>query len=211
MVSMKTKAIFIDPSKCIGCRGCQVACKQWNSLPAECTNCEGSYENPKNLSAITYTLVRFNEKEEKGKINWLFAKEQCRHCDDPGCMYVSDDTAVIKHDSGAVVYTDKMKGKALGQEAVEGCPFGVPKYNDKGLIGKCTFCVDRVEAGMKPACVHSCPTGALMFGDKDKMLALAKTRIEELKAEGHNAELYPGEEYSVFWVLCYPAEEYQLL
>jgi len=66
---MRAKAILVDVAKCIGCRGCQVACKQWNNLPAECTNCEGSYENPKNLSPITYTLVRFTEKIERGKIN----------------------------------------------------------------------------------------------------------------------------------------------
>lgn len=208
---MKTKAIFIDPSKCIGCRGCQVACKQWNLLPAECTNCEGSYENPKNLSPITYTLVHFTEKETKNGLEWLFAKEQCRHCDDPGCMYVSDEGAVEKLACGAVVYNDRMTGAALGQEARENCPFGVPRFNEQGLIGKCTLCPDRIEAGMQPACVQSCPTGALLFGDKDEMLKLAKKRIGELKAEGKNAELYPGEEYSVFWVLVYPAEEYRLL
>ncbi len=207
---MKTQAIFIDTVKCIGCRGCQVACKQWNELPAECTNCEGNYENPRNLSTITYTLMQFNEVEKEGKFQWLFAKEQCRHCDDPGCKYISNEAAVEKLKYGPVVYNDKMTGKALGLEAQEGCPFSIPRFNDKGVVGKCTMCPERIEAGMKPACVHTCPTGALQFGDREDMLKLAKKRIEACKAKGKNAEIYPGEEYSVFWLLTEPAETYRL-
>ena len=211
---MKTKALLIDVARCMGCRGCQVACKQWNQLPAECTNCEGSYENPKNVSSITYTIVRFNEVEKKGKLHWLFAKEQCRHCDDPGCSYVSVTGAAEKLPSGAVVYNSNMTA-ALGKEAKEGCPFGTgfPQVNEKtGVVGKCTLCADRIEAGMIPACAQSCPTGAITFGNKDEMLKQAKMRLDELKNAGmSDANLYPGEEYSVMWVLPFPSSDYQLI
>jgi len=144
----------------------------------------------------------------------LFAKEQCRHCDEPGCIYVSEEGAGKKLDSGAVVYSDKMKGKALGTEAKEGCPFGngFPQIDEKtGLIGKCTLCAERIEANMLPACVQSCPTGALMFGDKDEMIKKAKDTIAKMKAANKKAALYPGEEYSVMWILSYPPEAYNLV
>ena len=88
---MNGKSVLIDLSKCIGCRGCQVACKQWNQLPAEKTENVGSYQNPQDLSAITFTVVRFKETDSNGRISWTFVKDQCRHCIYPTCKAAADD------------------------------------------------------------------------------------------------------------------------
>ncbi|MCP4117928.1 MAG: formate dehydrogenase, partial [Desulfobacteraceae bacterium] len=88
---MKGKAIFVDLSLCTACRGCQVACKQWKKLPAEKTRNVGSHQNPQDLSSKTIRLVRFNEgRDSQGKLKWFFFPEQCRHCIEPPCKYVSN-------------------------------------------------------------------------------------------------------------------------
>ena len=109
---MAGKSVLIDVSKCIGCRGCQVACKQWNELPAEKTKNHGSYQNPPDLSGMTYTIVRFKELSQGGEVKWNFFKDQCRHCVDPPCKMAADDEApgaIVVDESGCVVYTDKTK------------------------------------------------------------------------------------------------------
>jgi len=206
---MVEMAIFIDVSKCTGCRSCQVACKNWNQLKAEQTTNRGTHENPPDLSATTWNRVRFNEVVKDGKLDWLFLNERCRHCEEPPCMFAAEDVpgAIIKDKSGAVIFTEKTK--QLNYEDVRGsCPFDIPRLDEEtGQIYKCTMCVDRTANGLKPACVTACPTGTLNYGPKVEMLKLAKKRVEEL---GGDAALYPGEEYNTFWVLPEPEQDYGL-
>lgn len=173
-----SKAMLIDLTKCIGCRACQTACKQWNDLPAEATDNWGSYENPPRRSAKTWTTISFNEVEEGDRFAWVFAKRQCMHCEHPACTSACIVGALRKTPEGPVVYDDY---KCMGcRYCMLACPFGVPtfEWNEQvPYIRKCTFCTDRLEAGMEPACAKSCPTGALQFGEREELLQVAHTRI----------------------------------
>ena len=173
-----SKAVLYDANKCIGCRACQVACKQWNELPAETTTNQGTYENPPQLSAYTFTKVRFNEIEDNGKFHFVFTKIQCMHCEHPACVEACLVGALVKTANGAVVYDDN---KCIGcRYCMVACPFGIPSFEwDDPLpwIRKCSFCADRQGGGLKPACVTTCPTGALKFGEREELIAEARERI----------------------------------
>jgi formate dehydrogenase iron-sulfur subunit len=175
------KSMLIDVSKCMACRACQVACKQWNQLPAEKTHFTGSYQNPPNLSGKTWTLISFTEPEE-GETRWLFRKLQCLHCTQASCVLVCPTGAAIRRDDGVVVID---QAACTGCKAcVESCPFNTPKYDpETGTARKCTFCLDRVENGLEPACAKVCPTGAITYGEREEMLQLAKKRQSVLAAE----------------------------
>jgi len=180
------KSILVDTSRCTACRGCQVACKQWNGLPGTKTEQLGSYQNPQDLSADTWKLVRFAEgRKDDGKPFWYFFSDQCRHCIDPPCMdamagYV-EGGAVRDEATGAILYTDKSSQAPL-EEVRSSCPYNIPRQNaETKVFFKCTLCSDRLANGMTPACVLSCPTGALMFGERDEILAAAAKRVDELK------------------------------
>jgi len=172
------KAVLYDANKCIGCRACQVACKQWNELPAEETTNRGTLENPPQLSARTFTKLRFREVEHDGEFRWVFAKIQCMHCEDPACVAACLVGALQKTKDGPVIYDDR---RCIGcRYCMMACPFGVPTFEwDKPLpwIRKCTFCADRQAAGLEPACVSTCPTGALKFGEREELIAEARERI----------------------------------
>ena len=180
---MAEKRVLIDVSKCIGCRGCQIACKQWNQLPAGRTTNSGTYQNPPDLQANTWTLVRFREIAEKeGDVAWLFWKDGCMHCTDATCVNLCPAGARVHLDSGAVGTNNE---KCIGcQTCVAACPFGKPKYcEEANKAYKCNLCADRVENDLSPLCVKACPTGALQFGEKGKMLELAYRRARELGGE----------------------------
>jgi len=173
-----SKAVLYDANKCIGCRACQVACKQWNELPSDSTTNSGTYENPPKTCAHTYTKIRFNEVEHDGKFHWVFTKVQCMHCEHPACAEACLVGAFVKTPDGAVTYNDR---KCIGcRYCMVACPFGVPAYDwDDPLpwVRKCTFCADRQGGGLKPACVTTCPTGALKYGDREALIAEAHARI----------------------------------
>jgi len=173
-----SKGVLYDATKCIGCRACQVACKQWNELSGEATTNGGTYENPPQLSAHTFTKIHFTEIEDDGKFQWVFAKRQCMHCEYPACAEACIVGALQKTPEGPVVYDDR---KCIGcRYCMVACPFGVPAFEwDKPLpwIRKCTFCADRQAAGLKPACVATCPTGALEFGEREELIVEAHRRI----------------------------------
>ncbi|MBI9080898.1 MAG: formate dehydrogenase [Pseudodesulfovibrio sp.] len=206
-----SKTFFIDLTKCTACRGCQVACKQWKKLPAEKTENWGSHQNPKDLSGITLKLVRFNEVEEDGKIQWLFFPEQCRHCVEPPCLDAMTVPGSIVHDkeTGAVVYTD-LTAKEKDKEAFQAsCPYDIPRINtETGMVVKCDMCIDRVKAGMLPACVATCPTGAMNFGDRDEMLALAEKSLTKAQKKYPNAELIDAESVRVVYLVQTDADSY---
>lgn len=204
------KAFFVDLTKCTACRGCQVACKQWKKLPAEKTVNRGSHQNPADLSGSTLKLVRFSEKVIDGKMNWLFLPEQCRHCYDPPCVASAEIEGSMIHDpaTGAVVYTEKT-AKENYQAIREACPYDIPRQDPTtGVIVKCDMCIDRVQAGMLPACVQTCPTGAMNFGDEDEMMALAKETMQKVKGKYPQAELVDADDVRVIYLTALPVGYY---
>jgi formate dehydrogenase iron-sulfur subunit len=180
-----SKAFFIDLSRCTACRGCQIACKQWNKNGADETVNWGSHQNPPEVNANTFKLVRFEEIEPDGKLQWVFFPEQCRHCIVPPCKMIGDtvdETAIIQDEAtGAVLFTERTKN--LNYEDVRAaCPYDIPRQDPKTkVLRKCTMCFDRVSNGLKPACVQSCPTGAMNFGERDDMLKMARERLALIK------------------------------
>ncbi|MDD5288238.1 MAG: 4Fe-4S dicluster domain-containing protein [Dehalococcoidales bacterium] len=173
------KGVLYDATKCIGCRGCQTACKQWNQMPSTTTHNYGTYENPPHLSATNLTKIRFTETEDNSKLHFVFTKLQCMHCEEPACVTACPVSALQKHPEGAVTYDDK---RCFGcRYCMTACPFGIPSFQwdtPTPWIRKCTFCFDRQSGGLKPACVTTCPTGALKFGEREELLAEAHSRIQ---------------------------------
>ena len=211
---MADKSFFIDTTKCTACRGCQVACKQWNRNPGTKTLQSGSYQNPEDLSFFTFKLVRFSELEDNGKPKWYFFPDQCRHCLEPPCMYTAQSlgSKAITRDgeTGAVVYDPKVKVKAADAKAIrESCPWNIPRWNEKTSgMAKCTMCIDRIKEGLLPACVKTCPTGAMNFGDRDKMLDMARKRLKELKATYPKAQLLNEEIHRTIFLVIDEPQKY---
>lgn len=204
-----SKSILIDTTICIGCRACQVACKQWHNLPAEKTKNMGSYQNPQDLSFDTYKLVRMNEEIINGKLQWLFFADQCRHCVDPPCLETASDETAIYRDAatGAVQYTKETQ-KLDADEIIDACPYNIPRKAVDGTLAKCDMCNDRIHNGMKPACVTACPTGAMQFGDRDNILAMAKKRLEKVKKRFPKAMLLNPDEVNVIYLVGFDPKFY---
>ncbi len=184
------KAMLIDPSRCMACRGCQVACKQWNQLPAEETSFQGTYENPPRLSANTWMRITFQEKETEKGVKWFFGNQRCMHCTDAACE-ISCPVGAIYHTEEGTVNIDYEK--CIGcNYCVANCPFGVVSFDRKtNYPNKCTFCYDRLSDGYQPACSGACPTGAIHFGDRSEIVNLAHQRVDEMHRKGNaNAHLY---------------------
>lgn len=157
------KAVLVDLTRCIGCRGCQVSCKQWNEKKGLKTTFHGDFSNPVKLNADTYTRIRFIEAEAQGRPVWSFVKEQCFHCQNPACVSACPVGALQKSSTGPVTYDfDKCVGCRYCMLA---CPFGIPKYEwDKASdpwVRKCGFCAERIAEGGVPACVKTCPTSTM--------------------------------------------------
>jgi formate dehydrogenase iron-sulfur subunit len=189
-------AKLIDVSRCIGCKACQAACMEWNNLRPELGYFEGSYDNPSDLNPSVWTLMRFTEwEDEKGNLEWLIRKDGCMHCEDPGCLKACPAPgAIVQYANGIV---DFISENCIGcGYCVKGCPFNIPRINPVDHKSyKCTLCSDRVGVGLEPACVKTCPTGAIMFGSKTDMINWAGGRVEDLKSRGFaEAGLYnpPG-------------------
>ena len=190
---MFEKSMLIDTSKCMACRACQVACKQWNQLPAEETKFEGTYENPLELSYDTWTKVGFKEEKVNDEIKWFFSKQGCMHCGDAACLEVCPADGIYRTDHGSV-NIDLDKCINCG-ECVKACLFQVIGFKNDELPFKCTFCVERVEKGIKPACASVCPSGAVLFGDRDELIYDAEARVDELKQAGVDARVYGIDEF----------------
>ncbi len=199
-------ACLVDTTRCIGCRSCQIACKQSNGLKTDSTRffaAAGGYQNPGRFSPNTRTFVQFHEKQEpSGKPAWIFVKLQCLHCGDLFCAHVCAADVFEKTDTGVVnVHPDRCMGCAA---CIDACPFQVPTidYWDRPVpcMSKCTFCLERQQAKERPAeidkqplspagrqrlgeslrmpaCVKACPSGALVFGNRDVLLAEARRRL----------------------------------
>ena len=201
------KTTLIDITNCIGCRACQVACKQWNDREGEETelNAQLGFQNPATLSSRTYTLISFhetkNEKKPEG-LDYSFVMRRCFHCLEPACVSACPTTALYRQPDGPVSYA---ADKCIGcRYCMLACPWDVPTAQWDSLtpkIEKCTHCADRtsqpvaiarnggpltemeskgfLERISTPACVKACPADALRFGEREEMLALAKKRIAD--------------------------------
>ena len=181
-------AKLIDISKCIGCKACQVACEEWNDTRDVIGRNVGVYDNPPNLSAASWTVMRFTEyEEENGKLEWLIRKDGCMHCAEPGCLKACPAPGAIVQYSNGIV--DFIEEHCIGcGSCITGCPFNIPRISkEDNKAYKCTLCSDRVTVGLEPACVKTCPTGAITFGSKEDMIEHAAGRVVDLKERGYAA------------------------
>ena len=214
---------FTDTSVCIGCKACEVACKEWNVIPEDGLDWTGqSYDNTGELSANTWRHVAFIEQEKPQKLDdespeplrWLMESDVCKHCTHAGCLDVCPTGSLFRTEFGTVVVQEDICN-GCGY-CVPACPFGVldkrhlptrpedaplelPLFGKKedGRVWKCTLCYDRLKGGHEPACAKACPTDSIQFGELDELRGRAEQRLAKLEAEKWNgAQLYgndPGD------------------
>ncbi|MFO1268656.1 MAG: formate dehydrogenase subunit beta [Rubrivivax sp.] len=190
-------AKLIDVSTCIGCKACQVACMQWNDVRDDVGHVVGVYDNPADLTARSWTVMRYSEvmtaKDSRAgstagndtRLEWLIRKDGCMHCADPGCLRACPAPgAIVKYSNGIV---DFVQENCIGcGNCITGCPFDIPRLSTiDRKVYKCTLCSDRVAVGLEPACIKACPTGALQFGSKEDMHEVARERIADLHERGY--------------------------
>lgn len=196
---MAARGFFTDTTVCIGCKACEVACKEWNQLPDDGLVFTGmSYDNTVELGASTWRHVSFIERPVPlggqvsglGDFSWLLMSDVCKHCQRAGCLENCPTGAIVRTEFDSVyVQPDICNGCGY---CVVGCPFGViDRRADDGRAWKCTLCYDRQKDGMTPACAQACPTDSIQFGDLDELREKARSRVEELHERGlHEAYLY---------------------
>jgi formate dehydrogenase iron-sulfur subunit len=177
-------AKLIDISKCIGCKACQVACMEWNDTRDAIGTNHGVLDNPMDLTENSWTVMRYAEVETDRGLEWLIRKDGCMHCADPGCLKACPAPgAIVQYSNGIVDFHEE---NCIGcGYCITGCPFNIPRLSKKdSKVYKCTLCSDRVAVGLEPACVKTCPTGAIVFGTKEDMIHHAEGRVADLKSRG---------------------------
>ena len=188
---------FTDTSVCIGCKACEVACKEWNGVPDDGFNLLGSsYDNTGALGASTWRHVAFVESKGDEGVRWLMESDVCKHCTHAACLDVCPTGSLFRTEFGTVVVQDDICN-GCGY-CVPACPFGVierrtgtPDVKNVGIAQKCTLCYDRLDAGHQPACAQACPTQSIQFGDLDELRERAARRVEQLHESGvGEARLY---------------------
>jgi formate dehydrogenase iron-sulfur subunit len=202
---------FTDTSICIGCKACEVACKEWNGVPDDGLNFLGtSYDNTGGLGADTWRHVAFIEQRvplgpqeahvdpselgsgaSRGEgFRWLMSSDVCKHCTSAACLEVCPTGSLVRTEYGTVVVQEDICN-GCGY-CVPACPFGViDQRKGDGRVWKCTLCYDRIGGGLEPACATACPTKSIQFGPLDELRARAAGRLETLKAAGvDDARLY---------------------
>lgn len=190
---------FTDATLCIGCKACEVACKEWNQLPDDGFVFTGmSYDNTGDLGASTWRHVAFVERARPlegqtsgvGDFSWLFVSDVCKHCQRAGCLEACPTGAIVKTEYDTVyVQPDVCNGCGY---CVVACPFGVvDRRHDDGRAFKCTLCYDRLKSDLEPACAKVCPTDSIVFGPLEDLKVHARERLKELHARGmESARLY---------------------
>lgn len=220
-----------DTTLCIGCKACEVACKQWNQLPMDDFGFTGfSYDNTGDLGAETWRHVAFIERisDHQGlrptslkpfQSNWLMQSDICKHCVEAGCLQACPTGSIIRTEFDTVVIQqDICNGCGY---CVPACPYGVPEVSAlDGKAHKCTLCYDRLKEGLEPACAKACPTDSIQFGRIDELMARAKQRVAELHERGvEEAYIYGDravggtggiEGNNAFFILTAPPEVYNL-
>jgi formate dehydrogenase iron-sulfur subunit len=207
-LGMPRTGFFTDTSVCIGCKACEVACKEWNAIPSdgplELTG--ESFDNTSDLGANTWRHVAFIEQDkpigidenggpspEHGNspdVRWLMASDVCKHCTHAACLDVCPTGALFRTEfDTVVVQQDVCNGCGY---CVSACPYGVLGQREgDGRVFKCTMCYDRIGVGQEPACAKACPTKSIQFGELDELRERAQQRVDELHAKGlHEAKLY---------------------
>ena len=216
---------FTDTTVCIGCKACEVACKQWNQLPGDgLTFSAMSYDNTLELGASTWRHVAFIERpapiseQPVNSFSWLMLSDVCKHCHSAGCLENCPTGAIVRTEFDSVfVQPDICNGCGY---CVVGCPFGViDRDPTDGRAWKCTLCYDRQKDGMEPACAKACPTDSILFGDVAELRIKAEARVAQLHERGvKEAYLYgadaasqPGTEgLNAFFLLVDRPEVYNL-
>lgn len=198
-IGVPRKGFFTDTSLCIGCKACEVACKEWNSVPADTSmKLTGeSFDNTSALGADTWRHVAFIEQKVPAKnpseydgVKWLMSSDVCKHCTNAACLDVCPTGALFRTEHGTVVVQqDICNGCGY---CVSACPYGViDQRKDDGRVFKCTMCYDRLGAGQEPACAKACPTQSIQYGELDDLHERADARLAELHARGEEgARLY---------------------
>ncbi|MDQ6839992.1 MAG: 4Fe-4S dicluster domain-containing protein [Actinomycetota bacterium] len=191
-VAQPRVGFFTDTSVCIGCKACEVACKEWNEVPADGFNfLATSYDNTGGLSADTWRHVAFVEKPKAdGAMTWLMSSDVCKHCTSAACLEVCPTGALFRTEfSTVVVQADICNGCGY---CVSACPFGViDQRADDGRAWKCTLCYDRLKGAQTPACAQACPTESIQFGPLEELRARAAQRVDTLHESGIvDARLY---------------------
>jgi formate dehydrogenase iron-sulfur subunit len=226
---------FTDTTVCIGCKACEVACKEWNNVPtgvATDASSDGfgllgrSYDNTGELDANTWRHVAFIEQPAgangadgevaKPDFRWLMMSDVCKHCTHAACLDVCPTGALFRTEFGTVVVqSDVCNGCGY---CIPACPFGViDQRHGDGRAWKCTLCYDRLKADLEPACAKACPTKSIQFGPLDELRERAAARVEHLHASGvDSARLYGGDEHdgvggtAAFFLLLDEPEVYGL-
>jgi formate dehydrogenase iron-sulfur subunit len=215
---------FTDTSVCIGCKACEVACKEWNGVPEDGLNWAGrSHDNSGGLGADTWRHVSFieqrapigshqsNFQREDDSFRWLMNSDVCKHCTDAACLDVCPTGAIFRTEFGTVVVQEDVCN-GCGY-CVPACPYGVlDKREDDGRIFKCTLCYDRLGVGQEPACAKACPKDSIQFGELDELRERAAGRVGELheagvvqaRLYGHDADDGVGGDGAFFLLLDEP-------
>jgi len=198
----EAKGFFTDTSICIGCKACEVACKEWNQLQGDTpTFLADSYDNTGKLDAQNWRHVKFIEPENRLLASttvgngqaWLMMSDVCKHCAQASCAEVCPTNAIIRTEFDTVfIQQDTCNGC---RNCISACPYGVIGFNDQtGTVHKCTLCYDRLQAGMTPACAQACPTQSIQFGNLTDLHAAADKRMAQLQQSGvTGAQLYGRE------------------
>jgi formate dehydrogenase iron-sulfur subunit len=202
----RTTAFLTDSTLCIGCKACEVACKEWNGVAADGFEWSGfSYDNTGAVGHSTWRHVKFVEQEARPGFggnapelsSWGFSSDVCKHCEVAGCLEACPTGSIVRTEFGGVyIQPDVCNGCAY---CVVACPFGVVQKNmDDGRAFKCTFCYDRQKVGQPPACAKACPTESIKFGEINELKLVAQERVRELQARGmEDANVYDPTETSV--------------
>lgn len=190
---------FTDPTVCIGCKACEVACHQWNQLPATNggvnTLSGDSYDNTRRLDGLNWRHVKFVEQfaDNRAGGRWLMLSDVCKHCVKAGCLEVCPTGAIVRTEFDTVV----IQAEACNgcRNCLTGCPFGVIGINPVTRTAqKCTLCYDRMLNGLTPACAQACPTASIQFGTVTDLRRRAVAREAQLRSQGVDARLYGADE-----------------